>query len=101
MAAQRPTDTHSRADDLASEMPNVALLHPRTTLDALERIGAATRSGLRAVGAEARFVGTSAVSLRELTTWPRHAVEQARRLGVDSLPIALFIAVFTGIVLAL
>ena len=82
-------------------MPNVTLLHPRTTLDALERVGALTRAGLGAVGAEARFIGSSASSLREIATWPRHAIDQARRLGVDSLPIALFIAVFTGIVLAL
>jgi phospholipid/cholesterol/gamma-HCH transport system permease protein len=34
-------------------------------------------------------------------TWSGHILEQGRRLGVDSLPIALFIAVFTGIVLAL
>ena len=75
--------------------------HPRTTLDALERLGALTRRFLKAVGEEARFVGDSAVSLREGATWWAHAFEQARRLGVDSLPIALFIAVFTGIVLAL
>src|SRR6185295_10049791 len=34
-------------------------------------------------------------------TWPSQTVIQMRRLGVGSLPIALFIAVFTGIVLAL
>jgi phospholipid/cholesterol/gamma-HCH transport system permease protein len=67
----------------------------------LTRLGAATRRGLNAVGAEGRFVRDTAASLRELGTWPTHAIDQARRLGVDSLPIALFIAVFTGIVLAL
>jgi phospholipid/cholesterol/gamma-HCH transport system permease protein len=82
-------------------MPAAFPLHPRTTLDALEWFGAATRRALRMVGREARFMGESAVSFRELKTWPVHALEQARRLGVDSLPIALFIAVFTGIVLAL
>jgi phospholipid/cholesterol/gamma-HCH transport system permease protein len=82
-------------------MPAAFPLHPRTTLDALEWVGAATRRALRMVGREARFMGESAVSFRELQTWPIHALEQARRLGVDSLPIALFIAVFTGIVLAL
>jgi phospholipid/cholesterol/gamma-HCH transport system permease protein len=70
-------------------------------LEALEHMGAATRGALRAVGKESRFVFDSAVSLREGRTWLVHTLAQARRLGVDSLPIALFIAVFTGIVLAL
>jgi phospholipid/cholesterol/gamma-HCH transport system permease protein len=82
-------------------MPYTLPLHPHTTLDALERVGAATRGALRQVGVQARFVFDSAVSLREGRTWPVHTLVQARRLGVDSLPIALFIAVFTGIVLAL
>jgi phospholipid/cholesterol/gamma-HCH transport system permease protein len=81
-------------------MPAISL-HPRTTLDLVEWVGATTHRGFGAVGAEARFIGQSAVSLREGKTWSAHAVAQARRLGVDSLPIALFIAVFTGIVLAL
>jgi phospholipid/cholesterol/gamma-HCH transport system permease protein len=34
------------------------------------------------------------------TWWPQLAI-QARRIGVDSVPIALFIALFTGVVLAL
>ena len=34
-------------------------------------------------------------------TWSPLLVGQMRRLGVDSIPIALFIAVFTGIVLSL
>src|SRR5439155_7684582 len=33
--------------------------------------------------------------------WLPHATPQMRRLGVDSLPIGLYIAVFTGIVLSL
>lgn len=39
--------------------------------------------------------------LRDVETWPSLTLVQMRRIGVDSLPIALFIAVFTGIVLAL
>lgn len=39
--------------------------------------------------------------LRDVETWPGLTLVQMRRIGVDSLPIALFIAVFTGIVLAL
>lgn len=72
-----------------------------TTIDVVERTGALTRRGLRGVGAQARFIADTAVSFRDVSTWPRQTILQARRLGVDSLPIALFIAVFTGIVLAL
>jgi phospholipid/cholesterol/gamma-HCH transport system permease protein len=78
-----------------------ATLHPRTTLDTLEWLGSSTRRMLRGVGREARFIGESGISLRQVKTWSARTVQQARRLGVDSLPIALFIAVFTGIVLAL
>lgn len=51
------------------------------------------------------FIGGAALrawrSLRDVGTWSPLLVGQMRRLGVDSIPIALFIAVFTGIVLAL
>lgn len=40
-------------------------------------------------------------ALREVRTWAPLVLPQMRRLGVDSIPIALFLAVFTGIVLAL
>jgi phospholipid/cholesterol/gamma-HCH transport system permease protein len=50
-------------------------------------------------------VGHSAVetgrALADVRTWGPLVLGQMRRLGVDSVPIALFIAVFTGIVLAL
>ncbi len=38
---------------------------------------------------------------RDVRTWWPEAAGQARRIGVDSLPLALFIALFTGVVLAL
>jgi phospholipid/cholesterol/gamma-HCH transport system permease protein len=40
-------------------------------------------------------------AVADVRTWAPHVVPQMRRLGVDSVPIALFIAIFTGIVLAL
>jgi len=43
----------------------------------------------------------AARALRDRRTWAPLLLEQMRRLGVESVPIALFIAVFTGIVLAL
>jgi phospholipid/cholesterol/gamma-HCH transport system permease protein len=50
-------------------------------------------------------VGRAAVragrAIADVRTWAPLLLPQMRRLGVDSIPIALFIAVFTGIVLAL
>jgi phospholipid/cholesterol/gamma-HCH transport system permease protein len=40
-------------------------------------------------------------ALRDIGTWGPGATPQMRRLGVDSMPIGVFIAVFTGIVLSL
>jgi phospholipid/cholesterol/gamma-HCH transport system permease protein len=40
-------------------------------------------------------------STKDVGTWLPLLVGQMRRLGVDSIPIALFLAAFTGIVLAL
>jgi len=53
----------------------------------IARVGRATLDTMRA--------------LQDVATWAPQVAAQCRRLGVDSLPIALFIAVFTGIVLAL
>jgi len=38
---------------------------------------------------------------RDVEVWPTLTAAQMRRIGVNSVPIALFIAAFTGIVLAL
>jgi phospholipid/cholesterol/gamma-HCH transport system permease protein len=43
----------------------------------------------------------AARALADVSTWAPLLAVQMRRLGVDSVPIALFIAVFTGIVLSL
>lgn len=40
-------------------------------------------------------------AIRDVKTWRPLLIPQMRRLGVDSIPIAIFIAIFTGIVLAL
>jgi phospholipid/cholesterol/gamma-HCH transport system permease protein len=64
-------------------------------------IGAATQSLLAALGRMARFLGETIVALHDVRTWVPQAIVQAMRLGVASLPIALLIAVFTGVVLAL
>src|ERR1051326_509278 len=72
-----------------------------TTASAVERVGSATINALRGVGENARLARETATSFKDVATWPELAVAQCRRLGVASLPIACFIAVFTGVVLAL
>jgi len=55
----------------------------------------------RAVETLGRGVLETARAARDTATWAPLVVRQMRRLGADSIPIALFLAVFTGIVLAL
>lgn len=64
-------------------------------------IGGLTLGGFAALGRFGSFVADSGRALLDVPTWGPLLVLQMRRLGVDSLPIALFIAMFTGIVLAL
>src|SRR5688572_10172286 len=71
------------------------------TAAAIEVVGRAARSRIERVGDVAAFVADTARAARDVRTWAPEAAQQARRLGVDSLPIGVFIALFTGIVLAL
>ena len=78
----------------------------RAPLDAIGAavggIGSVTLSSLASLGAAARFIGDALLALaRDVPTWLPQTLEQMWRLGVASMPIALFIAIFTGIVLAL
>ncbi len=56
---------------------------------------------LTGVGRVGHFLSDTFRSMREVGTWGALTAVQMRRIGVQSLPIAVFIAVFTGIVLAL
>ena len=56
---------------------------------------------LLAIGRSGAFMFDMLRSLRDVDVWLPRTVTQMRRLGVQSVPIALFIATFTGIVLAL
>jgi phospholipid/cholesterol/gamma-HCH transport system permease protein len=67
----------------------------------IEDVGRGTRQAVGQVGALARFGGEVAASMRLAGTWLPQTGAQAMRLGVQSMPIGLFIASFTGIVLAL
>lgn len=54
-----------------------------------------------AVGRAAAFLGAAVRAAIHVSAWLPVAAVQARRIGADSLPVAIFIALFTGVVLAL
>ncbi|MEX2472559.1 MAG: ABC transporter permease [Gemmatimonadota bacterium] len=67
-------------------------------------VRAVGRGVLTAVGALGRagYLGLDAAhALRKGSLWAPHLLGQMARVGVESVPLALFIATFTGIVLAL
>jgi phospholipid/cholesterol/gamma-HCH transport system permease protein len=64
-------------------------------------VGRTATSSVAGLGRFGRFAATVVRALRDVETWGRLTVVQMARLGVASLPIALFIAAFTGIVMAL
>lgn len=57
--------------------------------------------GLGTIGTASRLTVETVRSLRDVATWRPNFGQQAKQLGVDSLPIGMLIAGFTGIVLAL
>ena len=57
--------------------------------------------GLGTVGTASRLTAETFRALRNTKTWVPNFALQARQLGVDSLPIGILIAGFTGVVLAL
>ena len=67
----------------------------------IESIGRRSISAIEEVGRVGYFLRDMARGLRDVGTWGRLVIVQMRRIGVDSLPVALFIAAFTGVVLAL
>lgn len=58
-------------------------------------------AAIEAVGRCGHFLQDFLRAVPDVGTWGRLTALQMRRIGVDSLPVALFIAAFTGIVLAL
>ena len=73
----------------------------RTPYSLTASLGAAARRFTETIGTGARFVSDVAIAARDTTSWLPEFSLHARTLGVDSLPIGIFIAIFTGIVLAL
>ena len=78
-----------------------ALHIPHFLPAAVAKVGERVHTAISSVGVASGFVAETAPALSDVRTWRSQAIAQARSLGVDSLPIAVFIAVFTGIVLAL
>ena len=67
----------------------------------IEQVGRRTVAAVRAAGRFGQFVSDSARAAADVGVWVPLCLVQMRRVGVDSLPVALFIAAFTGVVLAL
>jgi phospholipid/cholesterol/gamma-HCH transport system permease protein len=67
----------------------------------IQTIGRRAVAAIEAVGRVGHFVLDMLRAVPEVGVWAGPAVVQMRRIGVDSLPVALFIAAFTGVVLAL
>jgi phospholipid/cholesterol/gamma-HCH transport system permease protein len=64
-------------------------------------VGRGTLASIVAVG-KAGYLAVDAIhALKQFQLWGPHLLVQMARIGVESVPIALFIAMFTGIVLAL
>ena len=72
-----------------------------TTAQGITTLGRWGRQRVEGLGRSGRFVGETVVAARDVRTWWPEATLHARALGVDSLPIALYIALFTGVVLSL
>jgi phospholipid/cholesterol/gamma-HCH transport system permease protein len=64
-------------------------------------VGIVTLRGVATLGRFGQFLLEMVQGLRDMRTWGPILLQQMRRIGVDSLPIAMFLAIFTGIVLAL
>ena len=72
-----------------------------SVLGPIQAVGGAAVSAVASVG-KAGYLALGALrALRKVEIWGPHLLSQMAKIGVDSLPIALFIAAFTGIVLAL
>ena len=88
-------------ESIVSESPGPRDGVWRAVTDGIAAVGALTLRCVASVGAAARFTGDTFAALRDAASWLPQSLGQMWSLGVASLPIALFIAMFTGIVLAL
>ncbi|HEX6068515.1 MAG TPA: ABC transporter permease [Longimicrobiaceae bacterium] len=74
---------------------------PQLLVRPLSALGSATIHVVAGYGRFGTFLVDIGRAVMDVSTWGPLLMVHMRRLGVDSLPIALFLAAFTGIVLAL
>lgn len=72
-----------------------------TVLAPIEWVGRKVLGGVRAVGAGGYLFAGAARALKNVVIWGPNLLPQMVAVGVASIPIALFIAAFTGVVLAI
>ena len=72
-----------------------------TAAQGITTLGRWGRERVEGLGRSGRFAGETIAAARDVKTWWPEATLHARELGVRSLPIALYIALFTGVVLSL
>ena len=90
------------AKDSAAGVPRMATdVIDGYTHPVFEAIGKAVRESLESIGNAGNLAAEAGRSARDVKTWVPNFSQQARQLGVDSLPIGILIALFTGVVLAL
>ncbi len=70
-------------------------------LRSVQAMGGVVLSAVSSVGRAGYLAVGAGRAMRKWSIWGPHLFGQMAKIGVDSLPIALFIAAFTGIVLAL
>ena len=70
-------------------------------IEPLAAVGRTTLNTAASIGRGGFLVARALGALRSVDIWGRLLVPQMARIGVDSIPIALFIAMFTGVVMAL
>ena len=70
-------------------------------LGPVQAVGRGAIRSLVAVGRAGYLAGDAVQALRKVALWLPNLASEMTRIGVASIPIALFIATFTGIVLAL
>jgi phospholipid/cholesterol/gamma-HCH transport system permease protein len=69
--------------------------------DPVGTLGSWGRRRVEGLGQSGRFIGETCRAFVDVRTWGPQVMLHASTLGVQSLPIALYIAAFTGVVLAL
>lgn len=66
----------------------------------VQAVGSGFLRGVVAIGRAGYLAVDAAGALKRVHFWGPHLLPQMARVGVESVPVALFIAMFTGIVLA-